>query len=113
MAEFETRSDAQEAGGGGAIYWRRQLALADRVEKNWRKDADDLQERFRHEKSKDSSTRLNIFYSNVVLLQTATYSQTPVPSVQRRAIFEDPITNLIGKTAAQVLEKALVYEIDQ
>ncbi len=52
--------------------------------------------------------RFAILYSNVQTLAPAIYAKRPVPEVSRR--FNDP--DPVGKVAADVLERALVYSLE-
>ncbi len=91
------------------LRWKRELELADREEKAWRELAPKIIRRYRDERNRASHDRkFNIFWSNVETLKPAVYSHTPVPDVRRRFLDQDPI----GREAAELLERALSFAID-
>lgn len=55
-----------------------------------------------------SEKRYNILWSNVKTLFPAVYAKKPKAEVERRNKDKDPV----GRTASQILERALQYEID-
>lgn len=110
----EAVSDKRQSPAETARFWLDLLALADREEKDWRREAGEIVDRYRDERSELTSrgTRLNIFAANVQLLQAAVYGQTPAPDVRRRNISEDPARQAAGREVAKLIEKALAYTVD-
>lgn len=108
-----TPEDAGKGAPGVVARWIAELDLSDKVEKNWRERAKDVQERYRDEKSQNerrysSSNRYNILYSNIQTICPALYNQSPTPDVRRRYRDADPV----GKEIAEVLERALSFTMD-
>ena len=87
--------------------WLCEWELADKNEKEWRKEAQEAWDLYQSKKVGDNT--FNIFWSNVETLRPATYNSTPRPDVRRRFRDADPQ----GKVAATVLERALTFELDQ
>ena len=108
-----TPEDAGKGAPGVVARWIAELDLSDKVEKNWRERAKDVQERYRDEKSQNerrysSSNRYNILYSNIQTICPALYNQSPTPDVRRRYRDADPV----GKEISEVLERCLSYTMD-
>ena len=108
-----TPEDAGKGAPGVVARWIAELDLSDKVEKNWRERAKDVQERYRDEKSQNerrysSSNRYNILYSNIQTICPALYNQSPTPDVRRRYRDADPV----GKEISEVLERALSFTMD-
>lgn len=95
-------------------FWADQIKAANKNERDWRKDADRVQERYRNEKSRQGyrQTTFPIFWSNVQVLKPNVYSSLPRPDVRRRAVHEDDARKALGKQAAIVVENGLKFEID-
>lgn len=94
--------------------WVRELAAAERHERNWRKRAESIVKLYKDEKADSESTdgntyRFNILFSNTEVLKGALYSQVPAPDVRRRYLDKDPV----GRVAALVLMRALVATLDK
>lgn len=112
MAEqLDTRAEATKDEESEGKFWAAQIEAASKAERDWRKDSERIQERYRNEKRRQKST-LPIFWSNVQVLKPAVYSATPRPDVRRRTIHENPIIKEIGRQAAIVVENGLRFEID-
>jgi hypothetical protein len=108
-----TPEDAGKGAPGVVARWIAELDLSDKVEKNWRERAKDVQERYRDEKSQNerrysSANRYNILYSNIQTICPALYNQSPTPDVRRRYRDADPV----GKEISEVLERALSFTMD-
>ena len=108
-----TPEDAGKGAPGVVARWIAELDLSDKVEKNWRERAKDVQERYRDEKTQNerrysSSNRYNILYSNIQTICPALYNQSPTPDVRRRYRDADPV----GKEIAEVLERCLSFTMD-
>lgn len=116
QGSLETPQDAGEGKPGIVKRWLLELALSDKTEQGWRKNAQDTLDRYRDEKSDltsgyssySSQNRYNILYSNVQTICPALFNQTPKPDVRRRFRDQDPV----GKMISEVLERALSYTVD-
>ena len=82
----------------------------DASEESWRNRSRKIVKRYRDEReSLENSSRFNILWSNVETLQPAIYARPPQAEVSRRNKDSDPVS----RTAAQILQRCLQYEIDQ
>lgn len=112
-ATFETRKDAGEGAKGVWRLWMTALDLAGKTEEDWRKSAEETQERYRDEKRTSVASRkggrFNILYSTMQTLAPSIYNSTPRPDVRRRFNDRDPV----GKVAAQVFERGLSHCVDE
>lgn len=88
-----------------ARYWRLELDNASKVEKDYRKNAKDLIEKYSGEKQLE----FNILWSNVETLKPAVYSNTAIPDVRRRFKDKDPL----GREMAQGIERAIRYSCEE
>lgn len=86
--------------------WVLELDLADKAEKEWRKNADAVLKRYRGVKTKKNS--FNILWSNTETLRQAVYNTLPKPDVRRRFRDDDPV----AKVVSEVLERCADYAID-
>lgn len=81
----------------------------DAAEQSWRARGKKIVKRYRDEReSIDSAAKFNILWSNVETLFPAIYARPPKAEVGRRNKDADPV----ARTAAQILERCLQYEID-
>lgn len=98
---------------GTALEWLDELKLRenDSYEQRWRTRGKKITKRFRDERpdSDDGTARFNILWSNIETLFPAIYSRPPKAEVSRRNKDAVPA----ARTAAQILERALQYEIDE
>jgi hypothetical protein len=81
--------------------WLLELKLAEKRERDWRKQADDSMKLYRQKDKKKHA--FNIQWSMVETMRPALYNSTPVPDVRRRFRDEDPL----GKAVSEVMERAL------
>ena len=93
--------------------WLIEIEQADKWCHDWHDTARRCLRRYRDERknatsSDDGERRINIFWSNVATLQPALYARRAKPVVERRFKDADPI----GKTAAEVLERAVTFATD-
>lgn len=88
--------------------WVQAITAAKADEKDWRKDAEKAIKAFRGN-SGSTARNFNIFHSNTQILVPAVYNSTPIPDVRRR--FGD--SDKAGKTAADMIERALSYVMDR
>jgi hypothetical protein len=93
-----------------ARKWLSELKLSKKEDEKWSERAKKIVRRYRDERTgwADNTKRYNILWSNIQTMLPALYGKTPRADVQRRFKDQDPI----GRTAAQILERALQYEID-
>ncbi len=94
-------------------FWQVQLELSDRDHKEWVREAERIEARYKSEKKalakiSKGSKRLNILYSNTETLVAALYARTPKPDVRRRFADRDPIARM----GADIIERALAYCAD-
>lgn len=96
---------------GLASRWQVELELAKKTDKDWIERGKKIVKRYRDERSgiTDSGKRYNILWSNIRTLLPATYAKKPKAEVSRRYKDADPV----ARAAAEILERALQYEIDQ
>lgn len=86
--------------------WTLELALAEKREKDWRKNGRTIFDRYRGAARKRNS--FNILWANTEVLRPALYNSTPKPDVRRRFRDSDPL----GKAASEVLERSLTFAVD-
>jgi hypothetical protein len=93
-----------------AERWLQELKMAKREDDKWIKRGKKIIRRYRDDRQgyADTSKRYNILWSNVQTLFPSMYGRTPQAQVERRHKDQDPV----GRCAAQILERALQYELD-
>ena len=95
--------------------WKTQIEHCERRNDVWEKRCERIVKRYRDERMGGSSQitdwdgprRMNILWSNVQVLKPSIYGREPLPIAERRFLDRDPV----GRVAAQILERALRYEI--
>jgi hypothetical protein len=106
---IKSQKEARKDGPSGEVRnWLEIIDLASKEEEKWRKDAQEADETFAG-KEDAKGTDFNIYFANQQTLVPALYNSTPIPDVRRRFGDDDPV----GKSMAEVLERALSYSIDQ
>ena len=98
-----------------AADWKTQVELSERRTDVWEKRCERILKRYRDERmggssqigDQDGPRRMNVLWSNVQVLKPSIYGREPLPIAERRFLDRDPI----GRVAAQILERALRYEI--
>lgn len=109
MADEDTKiTDSETA----AARWLAEIAARgdDADEKKWIARGKDVVRRYRDDRpTGEEGSRFNILWSNVETILPATYARTPKADVTRRNKDADPV----ARTAAQILERALQYEINE
>lgn len=103
---LETPQDAGAGGRGEVKRWMLEINLASKVENAWRKESVRIKKIYRGEKRTENS--FNILWANTQIIIPNLYNSTPRPDVRRRYRDADPE----GKQVAEVLERALEYEMD-
>lgn len=93
-----------------AKKWTQELKLSKREDEKWVKRGKKVIKRYRDDRTgwSDNAKRYNILWSNVQTILPALYGKTPKAQVERRYKDQDPV----GRTAAQIMERALQFEID-
>ena len=94
-----------------ALKWLDALKATenDADEKSWLMRSKKIVKRYRDEReSIETHSRFNILWSNIETLMPAIYARPPQAEVARRNKDADPIS----RTAAQILERCLQYEIE-
>ena len=90
--------------------WFNALELSKKEQQKWVERGEKIVKRYRDDRSEfGSGKKYNILWSNIRTLLPAVYAKKPKAECQRRHKDQDPV----GRAAAQVLERALQYEIDQ
>jgi len=107
---IEERSDAGQGDEGLWRYWDMQEAIAEREEREWRREAKKIQKRYRDERSDANKKRhrFNILWSNVQTLKPAIYGRPPKADCERRFKDQDDT----GRLAAEILERGLDYSLE-
>ena len=90
LGVLETEKDAGKGQEGVHKFWMLELEAADKVEMDFRDEADDVTERYQAEEA-DIEVSHNILFSNVETMRPALYDSTPVPNIRRRFRDQDPI----------------------
>lgn len=93
-----------------AKKWQEAIQLAKKDTRDWFARGRKVVKRYKDERASAYSggKRYNVLWSNVQTLLPAVYSRTPKAEVDRRYKDQDPV----ARTAAQIMERALQYEID-
>jgi len=124
-AQAGALEEVKDAGAGpqGVVKrWMMELDLSSKSEEYWRKQAKDVNARYRDEKADgvsnsysvnmnrySSGNRYNILYSNIQTICPALYNQTPKPDVRRR--YRD--ADKTGKVIADIMERGLSFTMDE
>ena len=106
---IEQRIDAGKGPRGVVAYWLKELDLADKREKDWRKESRDTITRYRYGNRKEGVKRHNILWSNTETMRGVLYGKTPTVDIRRRFRDADPL----GKQVATVLERAASFALDE
>jgi len=103
---LDSPKEIEKNPAGVVRRWVLELKLADKREKEWRKKAQQVIDRYRQKQPKKHS--FNILWANTETLRPAVYNSLPKPDVRRRWKDEDQL----GKAASTVLSHALEYGLD-
>lgn len=99
----------KEAVSESSQDWFAALELSKKELKKWQTRGEKIVKRYRDDREEfGGGRRYNILWSNIRTLMPAVYSKKPKAECSRRHKDADPV----GRCAAQVLERALQYEID-
>lgn len=93
-----------------AERWLQELRMAKKEDEKWVKRGKKIIRRYRDDRQgySDTSKRYNILWANIQTLFPSMYGKTPQAQVERRHKDQDPV----GRTASQILERAIQYELD-
>lgn len=93
-----------------AERWLQELRMAKKEDEKWVKRGKKIIRRYRDDRQgySDTAKRYNILWANIQTLFPSMYGKTPQAQVERRHKDQDPV----GRTASQILERALQYELD-
>ena len=105
------RKDKQEQKQSLGQFWTAELQSAGKDFEKWEERSHKIVRRYRDDRDAvDSRVRkFNILWSNVQVMKPALYGRMPKPEVSRRFKDADPV----GRTAAQMLERCLEFEVEQ
>ena len=111
MSEQIESMDDYQGSAGMAKYWTIELNAADDEETDWRKESEDVIDRYRAGRELVAIGRekkFNILWSNTETLKGALFARMAKPDIRRRYLDRDPA----GRQVAEVLERALEYSAD-
>lgn len=91
--------------------WMRRITREEKAHKGWRKEAEEAENDYFDEAEGKAKQLFPLFWANVQTLHAALLSNTPKPDVRRRFQRGDAIGQA-GKIGAQVIERAIAYELD-
>ena len=93
-----------------AERWLQELRMAKKEDEKWVKRGKKIIRRYCDDRQgySDTAKRYNILWANIQTLFPSMYGKTPQAQVERRHKDQDPV----GRTASQILERALQYELD-
>ena len=91
-------------------FWCEQLEKAEKEEREWRKRAQKVIDRYRDEREDhlEDKTKFNILWSSTETLRPALISNTPSPEIRQRYKKDDPVV----RAAAKILERAIEFSLD-
>jgi len=102
----DTRAEADATPQKEVRRWLLEIKLASKREREWRKTARDILERYRGKQKRRNS--FNILWSNTEVLRPALYNSEPKPDVRRRFRQDDAL----GKAVSEVAERSIGYCLD-
>lgn len=106
QGQFETAEEAVKSSGTSVSAWIQAIKLQRDAEKDWRKKAKSVCEKYVNE-GKDKSS-FNVLYSNTQTISPAIYNSQPAPDIRER--YEE---SQAGKYISRALERSIVYSADQ
>ena len=111
MSEQIESMDDYQGSAGKARYWDIELNAADDEEKDWRKEAEEVVDRYRASTEVVAIGRekkFNVLWSNTETLKGALFARMAKPDIRRRYLDRDPA----GRQVSEMLERALEYSAD-
>lgn len=116
---LQSRKDYKDTPQGQYKYWHEEIAGSQKQRRRWHKDGDKIVKRFIDFRGEaagpDVDTggmggmRLNLFHTNVSVLQSMLYGNVPKIDVSRR--FADPNDD-VSRVAAEMLERLLNNDVE-
>lgn len=107
--QIEEKEEIANGKRGLLEYWMKEIELARKREKKWRKRCEHIYALYRGEDSDDAkAASFNVLWANTETLKPAVYSKKPTPDVRRRFQDVDPV----AREGAEVLERCLSYSMD-
>jgi len=117
---LQSREDFKQDPRGQYKYWNQEITGSEKQRKRWHKQGDMIVKRFldwRQESdpaditdtSNLSGMRLNLFHTNITVLQSMLYGNVPKVDVSRR--FADPNDD-ISRVAAEIIQRLLNNDIE-
>jgi hypothetical protein len=103
---LETTADAGKGKSGIVRRWLMAIDLASKEEREWRKSAGKVYDRYRQ--GDEERSEFNILWSNTEVMRPVLYNSTPIPDVRRTFKDDDPV----GKAASEIIERALTANLD-
>ena len=88
--------------------WTHEISLATKREEKWRKTAEKIEKRFRHDGDIKKGKTFNILWANTETLRPALYSNTAQPDVRRRFGAGDAA----ARGGSMIIERAIEAIID-
>ena len=115
QGSIEKPGDAGPGESGVVRRWEMEIHLAEKVEKDWRKEVEETYKVYRGEDTAgDSDMRtskrrdtMNILWANIETLRPVLYNTLPIPDIRRKFRDKDPI----GKVVAELLERCVTCAI--
>lgn len=104
--QVETLADFGPNEAGQVKRWLRELSLADKREKSYKKRGKEIWDKYRNANRKRNS--FNILWANTEVIAPAIFNSAPKPDVRRRFRDADPL----GKACSEVLRRALEFSVD-
>lgn len=117
---LQSRKDFKDTPRGQYKYWMEEIKGSQKQRRRWHKQGDKIVKRYLDYRgdeaapdlSEDSAMngmRLNLFHTNVSVLQAMLYGNVPTVDVSRR--FADPNDD-VGRVAAEMMERLLNNDIE-
>lgn len=117
---IETKKDLDKGHAGVFQLWKKEVALAEKLQRHWIKDGRNVKRIYRNSEvaqgtgdqdklGEHRTNKFNILWSNTEILRPALFNSVPKPDVRRR--FRDDDT--LGAEIAEVAERALEVAIDE
>ena len=108
---YDSRKEV-EPGADTVTFWLDAIALSEKEENDWRREARNVISVYRGEKAQDSSYNndldFNILHANVETILPAIYNSPPSPDIRRRFGDKDATARVIS----QLLERCLSFYQD-
>jgi hypothetical protein len=114
-AEAAEGYEAEDLRKTGA-KWLERIKQAEAREEGWRREAEKATKAYLHDAESEGEGKvyeMNILHSNVETIAPAIYNSTPVPDIRERfRVGRATEESAIAQEAAQVIERAIMVQID-